>query len=55
MLHFGGEDRQGTREDVELGVIKKEVHYQVKYETDPKAAGLAAESTEWDANSAGTK
>jgi hypothetical protein len=42
--HFG-------KGDVEQGVIKKEVHYQVKYETGPKA-GLSAETTdEWDAHS----
>ena len=40
--HFSG--------DVEQGVIKKEVHYQVKYEKDPKA-GLSVETSEWDAKS----
>jgi hypothetical protein len=43
--HFG-------KGDVEQGVIKKEVQYQVKYETDPKA-GLSAETTEWDPHSNG--
>jgi hypothetical protein len=56
VVPLGTKERvQHFSNDVEQGVIKKEVHYQVKYETDPKAAGLAAESTEWDANSAGTK
>lgn len=44
--HFTGE------RDIEQGVIKKEVHYQVKYETDRKA-GLSAETSEWDAHSTG--
>jgi hypothetical protein len=41
--HFG-------KGDVEQGVIKKEIHYQVKYERDPKA-GLSPETTEWDTHS----
>jgi hypothetical protein len=43
--HFSG--------DVEQGVIKKEVHYQVKYETDPNALGLSPDSAKWDAKSTG--
>jgi hypothetical protein len=45
--HFGG-GREGDV-DVEQGVIKKEVYYQVKYERDPNApAGLRPESSKWD-------
>jgi hypothetical protein len=55
VLHFGGEDRQGAREDVEQGVIKKEVHYQVKYERDPNAPGeLSPESSKWDLDAKST-
>ncbi|PMD22568.1 hypothetical protein NA56DRAFT_90841 [Hyaloscypha hepaticicola] len=51
--HFGS-GREGDV-DLEQGVIKKEVHYQVKYERDPSApAGLSPESSKWDLDAKST-
>jgi hypothetical protein len=51
--YFGrGDGREG---DVEQGVIKKEVHYQVEYERDPNAPSLSPDGTKWDAGSTETK
>jgi hypothetical protein len=54
--HFRGGDRE--REgivDVEQGGIKKEVHYQVKYERDPIApGGLSPETSKWDLDAKST-
>ncbi len=51
--HFGGADRETT--DVEQGVIKKEVQYQVRYERDPNApGGLSPESSNWDLDAKST-
>ena len=51
VLHFG----KGENVDVEKGVIKKEVQYQVQYETDTSAegAGTSPKSTEWNQNKKG--
>jgi hypothetical protein len=45
----------GKSEDVEQGVIKKEVHYQVKYERDPNAPNLSPDGNKWGTGSTETK
>jgi hypothetical protein len=37
--------------DVEQGVIKKEVRYQIKYETDTGSAGSAPQISQWNVQS----
>jgi hypothetical protein len=54
--HFrvGDGEREGIL-DVEQGGIKKEVHYQVRYERDPNAPGvLSPETSKWDLDAKST-
>ncbi len=54
--HFGvGVREREVQPDVEEGVIKKEVQYQVEYERDPNSVSrLSPESSKWDLDAKST-